>query len=609
MRNLFALTGAAGVLASALPASAAAAPTWLPPVMVSSASIAYGPATIAMNDRGDAVVGWLAAPYFNGKPQVSARAAGSRVWSAPVSLTEGASGPNVALDAHGNAVAAYWKSYAQTSFRVGTAGDWQSPVTISGPNLWGNPTVAFDATGNLVTAWERWDGNKPVIEAAVRRASGAWQQPAVELSGTGGGWRGPSLAVDRNGTAVVAWVDQRSSDNSDAVRAAFTSASTGVWEASADISDRSASQSLDFWFPKVVLDEAGNATAVWALTNVASGITTIQSAFRPAGGSWRHAVTIGRADRNPHIELASGPNGRATVVWINEYLGNGTVQAATRPAGSQFWNAAVDLSPLSHEAVDVALAADAAGNAVSVWMEHVPGSGSMLRAALRPAASEEWTPSMDVTPASGVSPLHLAMDSAGNALAVWNAYPDGVRVAELRGTGPLLTSLRVPRRAAFGVAVAFEVKAAPWVNALAGRPMWQFGDGSSASGSLVTHVYRRVGEYNVSVTQVDSSGAASTESASVTVRAARVVNTRRPSIAGQPRVGATLTCRRGAWMGTQPMHFSYGWARNGAAIHGTAAPRYVVQRRDVGEQVACRVRASSGPASATATSQAVRIRK
>ena len=124
MRHLFALTGLVGGLASALAAAAGAAPTWLPPVMVASLPTSYVPATVAVNDRGDAVVGWQAPPSITGKTQVLSRSAGSREWIGPVTLTEGASEPNLALDARGDAVAGYWKSYAQTSFRVGPAGAW-----------------------------------------------------------------------------------------------------------------------------------------------------------------------------------------------------------------------------------------------------------------------------------------------------------------------------------------------------------------------------------------------------------------------------------------------------------------------------------------------------
>ena len=46
--------------------------------------------------------------------------------------------------------------------------------------------------------------------------------------------------------------------------------------------------------PEVVLDAHGNAIAVWRRGGAVGADTTVQSAFRPAGGPWQAPVDISR---------------------------------------------------------------------------------------------------------------------------------------------------------------------------------------------------------------------------------------------------------------------------------------------------------------------------
>ena len=63
---------------------------------------------------------------------------------------------------------------------------------------------------------------------------------------------------------------------------------------------------------------------------------------------------------------------------------------------------------------------------------------------------------------------------------------------------------------------AFSVEPVPWAAPIAGAPRWLFGDGGSATGARVTHVYRRPGRYRVKVTS-DTLG-----NATIATRAVRI---------------------------------------------------------------------------------------
>ncbi|HEX6699570.1 MAG TPA: PKD domain-containing protein, partial [Gaiellaceae bacterium] len=112
-------------------------------------------------------------------------------------------------------------------------------------------------------------------------------------------------------------------------------------------------------------------------------------------------------------------------------------------------------------------------------------------------------------------------DAMGDAVAVWNASENAVvrlDAAILDAKPPVLERLAVPRTARAGRRVGFSVGAADAMSALAQPPVWRFGDGATASGPAVGHVYRRAGRYRVTVTAADLAGNRATASATILVR-------------------------------------------------------------------------------------------
>ena len=108
-----------------------------------------------------------------------------------------ASRPQVALDAQGNVIAVWARDgygasrdvTVQSAFRP-VGGPWQAPVDLSRPGPDGvqtdiersGPRVAIDGQGNAVAVWQRNDGTSIVVQAAERPAGGAWSAP-IDISG------------------------------------------------------------------------------------------------------------------------------------------------------------------------------------------------------------------------------------------------------------------------------------------------------------------------------------------------------------------------------------------------------------------------------------------
>jgi hypothetical protein len=273
-------------------------------------------------------------------------------------------------------------------------------------------------------------------------------------------------------------------------------------------------------FPELAANDSGDAVVAWSYagTNGQPDQGTF-AIVRPAGGPWSPVVQID-AERLEHPDVAVAENGDALVAW----------RAATKIYSSSFHPAlgwlptvvAAEHEPRSwdDEGPAEALAVAPNGNAVLMWNER-----RMLKAAVKPASSLTWSAPIDVA-ADYRNYGRLVFDAEGHASALWTAYQsngDGgdLVMSSLSDSGPLITSFTTPQRLRMRQRGGFGVAAYPWSTALAGRPRWSFGDGTSATGERVRHAYRRAGTYRVAVIVSDTAGAVATRSTRVRVMARR----------------------------------------------------------------------------------------
>jgi len=151
----------------------------------------------------------------------------------------------------------------------------------------------------------------------------------------------------------------------------------------------------------------------------------------PAGtalAAWQPTVTLsapGVDAQSPSVAVSAG--GAAVAVW-SPYAGllQG-VQAASRPPGGPWGppETLVSSAPPPDFEGPARVAIDTAGNAVAVW-GGVTGFVGGLRAASRPAGGV-WSPPETLAPTAAQSAV--ASDSAGNALGAWIGG-DGIKVAD-----------------------------------------------------------------------------------------------------------------------------------------------------------------------------------
>ena len=246
------------------------------------------------------------------------------------------------------------------------------------------------------------------------------------LSAAGGSAQSPDVAVDGEGDATAVWSRW---DGSRFVVQSATRPAGGTWSAPTDLA---AAARVDQ--PQLALDAAGNATAVWRSNE--AGESVVQASTRPAGGSWGAPVDLSTEPAQDPSEATEVPrvavdaSGTATVVWARAVAtGRYVVQAATlEPGGAP--SAPLDLSAPGESARTPEIVVDPAGGAVAVWNRGASrSSGGVVQAAVRPAGGT-WQASTDLSASGGMSFLpQVAMDASGRATAVWLRL-DGSYVVE-----------------------------------------------------------------------------------------------------------------------------------------------------------------------------------
>jgi hypothetical protein len=303
--------------------------SWSAPVNLSKAGA--GSALVAVDPEGEATAVWLLERDGGNRSvvQSATRPAGGS-WSAPVNLSPGeqdASSPQVALDPQGGATVV-WEEESSGAIQSATrpaGGSWSAPVTLSATRS-GGPQVAVDAQGNATAVWERYNPKDTLIQSASRSAGGSWSAP-VNLSKPGRNTQEAQIAIGPQGDATAIWA--RSNGRDLVVQGAMRPAG-GSWSDPVDIS---AHHGQGGFYPRLVVDSWGNATAVWKGYDRNRHNLAIQAATRPFGGDWSPPTDVSnRVTRHMGIsepQIAVDPQGFSTVVWVIGARGGGIIQAAT----------------------------------------------------------------------------------------------------------------------------------------------------------------------------------------------------------------------------------------------------------------------------------------
>jgi hypothetical protein len=276
---------------------------------------------------------------------------------------------------------------------------------------------AFDASfgrltsgpsGGIVALWRERHGDDWRLYAVASDAStDAWGS-ASQLSGLGADALDAQAAVASDGTSLVIW---DSSDGSHQVIKAASRSPGQAWNEAQNVSVPDA----DSYHPQVAMGRDGTAVAVWSRSDGTRNV--IQAAVRSAA-AWGEAADLSDAanvTRSPQI--AVGGDGTAVAAWERSDGDYSIIQASVLAPGG-VWSAPQRLSVLGGSANSVRVAMDDAGDALAIWRWY-DGGNWIIVSSFRPHGGN-WARARQVSvPGISAGIPALAMNASGRATAIW----------------------------------------------------------------------------------------------------------------------------------------------------------------------------------------------
>lgn len=172
--------------------------------------------------------------------------------------------------------------------------------------------------------------------------------------------------------------------------------------------------------PVLGLNTAGQALAVWRSRTTDAHI--LASFSTPTG--WTQPTQLSGDGASPGVDAALSDNGHAFAVW-NEWAGSELKLWARAYVPGQDWQPAQTLSSSGFRAAEPTVAADAAGNALALWLEYVAAdSTTMFLWAARFTPQGGWERAQRLSTGTATPP-RLTMSASGHAWAFWGGSREG----------------------------------------------------------------------------------------------------------------------------------------------------------------------------------------
>ena len=297
--------------------------------------------------------------------------------------------------------------------------EWVTPAAIETDDTGDaqQPSIAVNAAGEAVAVWMQPGGGVGInIWANRYTPAGGWGTAQRISDGQGGAQGAQAVAIDASGHAIAVW------QQADHIWANRYTPGTG-WGTPVVIDVGSGSAGN----PQIAMDASGNALAVW--WQHAGGRVNVESVRYVVGAGWgnsrdpRHPTTPATPPhrRSPSMPPATrwshGP-GRPTPAAATTSTTSGRPATCRALAGGMRspWTATTCSSPISHPTSRRAPARTRSWSGTG----ETAASTTSSRATTAPAAA--GSQSLETDPAVVSRNARVAIDSAGNALAVWEQY-------------------------------------------------------------------------------------------------------------------------------------------------------------------------------------------
>jgi len=390
-------------------------PDWAPPLPDPSLGEARHDPVLAVAPNGTAVAAWLLTSYMGSHVMASTFSPATGwttpefLWRKHPAIDGGAVDLNIAADSAGN-ILVVWAATGTVYYnRYSPGTGWVDGATVEGDGRKVSqlstgpatePVMALNAAGQAVAIWRQGIDATPLLpydfdlwSSRYDMATDTWTAPQQLEDGGGTQFYGKSLVIDAGGTATALWSDY----DGDRLHIRASRLVGSSWSPPSLVETGNTSDTGFAFDPHAVVDGNGNVMVVWQQGDVDTA-NFVASRYVP-DTVWGGQQVIGA------------------------YVGSSSVIFST----------------------ELTLAGNSAGHVVAVWTlagcilpENVPCPTDVLANEYNPAngdwGAEEVIDKEDNFPAAwdgNASTPHVAVDAAGNAVAVWDQdgtlTTDGIR--------------------------------------------------------------------------------------------------------------------------------------------------------------------------------------
>lgn len=359
------------------------------------------------------------------------------------SCSSGATSPQLAFDARGNAVAVWFEVDGKNSVwarRYDLASGWGAAYRVSSEKskISGPPVVAVDADGSAMAAWDEWKGKSTVLRVNRYSLEKGWGKPAA-ISRTETANDGKvfyygfvnKIIADNNGNCFILWgksavTEQESEMDSHKYMGVIGTsiyinrfdAGQGGWGEPINADKTGKVIPLD-----IKIDGKGNAYAMWQRTDIGKNSgekVHVEINRYEVGKGWSTpaAMEIPYFQTTdyirPHIAVDSQGNVMAT--WQQ----SGSIYAKRYDRKSGTWGGDQVIESGTYIGPEVAMNEN--GDLFAAW-NAMEGQNNSKIWAKRYVAGKGWEVAKLINDANAASDqMQIAVDPRGDAIIVWRQY-------------------------------------------------------------------------------------------------------------------------------------------------------------------------------------------
>ena len=299
--------------------------------------------------------------------------------------------------------------------------EWIEPL---GTGNSGQQALGVDEDLNAIAIWTLDTEAGGAIFANRYTRIALWGEEPEQISDAAGDAANPRLAVDVAGNAFAVWVRTISASETN-IWANVYDAEAGSWGEAALLQEGDITRAR---LPSVAADPSGNAIAVWVQVDEDTGGELIRAIRYEPGVGWGSAVTIGASQFTvSNTDVGMDDQGAALAVWDQLSGGSGgRIIRANRFTPGMGWRDLAEVEDVKSDdattAAGLRLDVGANGDAFAIWTQNAPAEGDRNDVYASRFSGGAWAVDpqrIDVYDAGDKSTPDVAVDGEGTAYAVW----------------------------------------------------------------------------------------------------------------------------------------------------------------------------------------------